>query len=310
VAVAENVMKTTDANAMNPDATTMVSLRNILFATDFSAVSENALRYAEVIARRYGSKIFAAHVITPESYALAPPETWVSASNVLEDAARKEIHDLGLRLAAFPHQVLLLHGEIWETLASVIDNHQIDLMVIGTHGRTGFEKLLLGSVAEQIFRQASCPVLTVGPKATGRVPYELDPRSILYATDFSPESLAAAPYAISLAEEYQAKLTFLHVMQEARGPLDATQAAVAEKTEQLKHLIPQEAGLWCHPEYLVRFGAPADRILDVAFDQGAGLIVLGTRSARGHVVAATHTQRATAHKVVAHAKCPVLTVRG
>jgi nucleotide-binding universal stress UspA family protein len=304
------MMKTMDLNAMNPDATTMVPLQNILFATDFSTASENAFRYAEVIARRYGSKIFVAHVIGPETYTLAPPETWAATQNVLEDAARKEMHDLGLRLAGFPHQVLLRHGEIWETLASLIEDHHINMMVIGTHGRTGFEKLLLGSVAERIFRQAKCPVLTVGPKATSRVRYELDLRSVLYATDFSPESLAAAPYAISLAEEYQAKLTFLHVIQKAPSPLDATQAIVAEKTEQLQRLVPQEAGLWCHPQYLVRFDAPADRILDVALDQGANLIVLGTRAARGHVGAATHTERATAHKVVAHAKCPVLTVRG
>ena len=91
-----------------------------------------------------------------------------------------------------------MEGGVWLVLKSVIDEKKIDLLVLGTRGRTGIGKFFLGSVAEEIVRQAHCPVLTVGPHSPSEPPREGRFRQILYATDFSEESLAAAPYAISL----------------------------------------------------------------------------------------------------------------
>jgi nucleotide-binding universal stress UspA family protein len=123
------------------------------------------------------------------------------------------------------HHTYIRRGKMPDVISEIVDKQRIDLLVVGTHGGTGVGKLLMGSVAEGIVRHATCPVLTVGPKASGRIKQEFQPdgkdfapgeielRQIIFATDFTAESLAAAPFAISLAEEFQARLGMLHVMQ-------------------------------------------------------------------------------------------------
>ena len=146
------------------------------------------------------------------------------------------------------HNELIEQGEVPEVLSRLVREHDIDLIVIGTGGRKGLEKLLLGSVAEEVFRNAGCPVLTMGPHATH---WKIDGnlRHILYATDFGPESLHGLPYAISLAEENRARLTLLHVAPEpgvalpepepgAMPVLDPSEV-VASTEKQLRALIPE-----------------------------------------------------------------------
>jgi nucleotide-binding universal stress UspA family protein len=184
--------------------------------------------------------------------------------------------------------------------------------VLGTHGRTGAQKLLLGSVAEEVFRRSYVPVLTIGPWAHGGAHNAARFRGVLFPTDFTPESLVAAPYALSMAQENQARLILLHVMKEPEKPLteEAAQDAVSNVVRKLHEVVPAAAELWCRPEAVVQTGNPAEKILQTAKDHGADLIVLGLRDAKGHLGAATHLGRATAHKVVAHAACAVLTARG
>ena len=99
-----------------------------------------------------------------------------------------------------------------------IEADDVDLIVLGTHGRTGAEKLLLGSVAEEIFRRSPVPVLTIGPGVRSSTHNAGRFRRVLFATDLSPESLAAAPYAITLAQENQARLALLLVMRKPDSP--------------------------------------------------------------------------------------------
>jgi nucleotide-binding universal stress UspA family protein len=183
-------------------------------------------------------------------------------------------------------------------------------VVIGTRGRTGLGKLLLGSVAEEIFRTVSCPVLTVGPHTSSFRGVGNQFREILYATDLSPESQGAAAYAVSLAQEFQSRLTLLHVIPEQK-PGDLVSAAdVTDSSEKLlRKLVPPEAGVWCQAAYFVERGDPAEKILGFARQGETDLIVLGVRREQGMAGAATHLPIATAHKVVSHAGCPVLTVR-
>jgi nucleotide-binding universal stress UspA family protein len=208
-----------------------IGLKNILFPTDFSPFSDTALKYAQAIARRYGSKILAAHVISPEAYQFMSPEAWQGSFEMIEQAARKEMTQVSKRLANFPHTVVLKHGEIWDTLSELIETQEIDLVVLGTHGRTGFERLVMGSVAEMIYRQTMCPVLTVGPQVTQNAPPEIGFRLILYATDFTPESLAGAPFAFSLAQEHQAKLELLHVIGSRNGAREVVAQPAIEERE-------------------------------------------------------------------------------
>src|ERR1017187_202667 len=111
------------------------------------------------------------------------------------------------------HKELIEEGEVPEVLSKLVRKYGIDLIVIGTGGRKGLGKLLLGSVAEEVFRNAECPVLTMGPHAT-RWETNGNLQHILFATDFGPESLHGLPYALSLAEENRARLTLLHVAPE------------------------------------------------------------------------------------------------
>jgi nucleotide-binding universal stress UspA family protein len=290
---------------------TWIQFKNILFATDFSPAATAAAPFAAELAKRYGASLYALHARTPVINPMTPPGTW----RALEKAALTEdMQHTKELLDAFPGvqpEVLIKGGDLWSSLATVLEERDVDLVVIGTRGRSGLAKFVLGSAAEEIFRQAPCPVLTVGPKtaAAGTKPGEIT--HILFATDFSPASNAAAPYAISLAQECQAYLTLLHVIAEPKPGELVRPADLAQSSSQLlRKLVPAEADLWCVPEYVVEKGNPAEKILEVAARTGAELIVLGVRQPSGFPGAATHLPIATAHKIVTHATCPVLTIRG
>jgi nucleotide-binding universal stress UspA family protein len=163
----------------------------------------------------------------------------------------------------------------------------------------------MGSVAERIFRQSTCPVLTVGPKVSGEPMSVADIHTILCPIDFTAESLAALPYAVSLAEENQARLYLMNVVP---GPI-STYDEVSLKAR-LKDLIPPEANLWCEAKAFVESGNAGDKILEQAEELGVDLIVLGIRPVSTLAGTRTHLGTATAYKVVSQAICPVLSVRG
>jgi nucleotide-binding universal stress UspA family protein len=280
---------------------------NILFATDFSAAAAHAVPFVKKIARHFQSDLVALHVKPPVVNPMTQPTTWqadIVAARVFDKAHRDELLDT---FAGINTEVLIEEGEIQSCLQSVIEKHNADLVIIATRGRTGVAKVLLGSVAEAIFRSVPCPVLTVGPHSD---PAKATIREILFATDFASESQSAAAYAVSLAQEFQARLTLLHVVPERKPGELVSWFDVQESSKQrLRKLVSAEAEAWCKPEYFVERGDPAERILDLANLRAADLIVLGAQPEKGIPGAATHLPIATAHKVVAHANCPVLTVR-
>jgi nucleotide-binding universal stress UspA family protein len=290
----------------NLTTSTQIAFKNILFATDFSSTTELALPYAVEIARRSGATIHAVHVVQPDIYPLESPSEWPKIACEEEEFRKEKRNQLEEELQGLPHEILILEGNVWQNLAHIIEKENVDLVVLGTHGRTGIEKLLLGSVAETIFRQAASPVLTVGPAVSSRATHAAaaELNQILYAADFSPESLAAARYAISLAKEHHAELILLHVLQNAEP------GQVNSAFQTLRDVVPLGAGLGSEQRCLVERGAPADTILDVAASHNADMIVLGLRSGEGRLTAATHFARSIAYKVVTRAACPVLTVRG
>jgi nucleotide-binding universal stress UspA family protein len=292
-------------------ATTRIALRRILFLTDFSRPSEGALPFVMSIARNYGSVVNALHVLTPPRTEYATPELGDAAVAVNEDLSQAEMEKLDSQLVGIPHETNVEWGAaIWPVVEREIKSNQIDLIVVGTRGRTGAQKVLLGSVAEEVFRRSSVPVLTIGPAVTGGAHNNGRFRNVLLATDFGKESEAAAHYAISFAQENQARLTLLHVIRGPRGlAKDLQPSSVAEVMHHLSELVPPEAELWCRPEPVVEYGEPGKAILRAAKSRGADLIVLGLHSTVPPVGTATRILRATAHKVVAHAPCPVLTAR-
>lgn len=286
-----------------------IQLNNILFTTDFSLAANAAAPYAAELARRYGAKLYALQVRPPVVNPMTPSATWrglEEAAKAEDEQHRKEL--LGTFTGIRP-EIVIKEGDLWSTVAAVIEEDKIDLIVMGTRGRSGIGKVLLGSVAEEIFREAPCPVLTVGPHSSA-VPKQGEISRILFATDFGAASNSAAPFAVSLAQEYQAHLTLLHVVVDPKtGDLVQPHDLVASSERLLRDLVSPEAELWCVPEYAVERGVAADKILEVAAHRKIELIVLGAHNPGGFRGAATHLPIATAHRIVSHAHCPVLTVR-
>jgi nucleotide-binding universal stress UspA family protein len=284
-------------------------LKTVLFATDYSDSAKRAQSYATGLARRFGATLFVVHAKEPPNYAL-PPESWRSS----DDDDAREMRELQQSLhRSFPNLKSEFHvgeGSAWQVVEAVLKNNSVDLIVLGTRGRTGFAKLVLGSQAEEILRRSLCPVLTVGPHSKEISGVEKELTEILYATDFSPESQVAASYAISIALGLGAHLSLLHVVSEPKPEESADPGEIISASQRLlKSLLPRDAEFWCEPKCLVELGAVPERILEVAERIRASLIVLGVRKSIGIPGAAAHLGTGVAHKVVSAANCPVLTVR-
>jgi nucleotide-binding universal stress UspA family protein len=293
-----------------PEIQSRISLQNILFATDFSPFSDYALPYAVALARQYGGAIFATHVAASAGNDFVTSETWPMAIDDIEHRDQEQVKRLDSALYGVPHKILMKMGHVWQVLRTLIREHNIDLLVLGTHGRTGFRKLMMGSVAEEIFRQAQCPVLTVGPEVRSRGDGAIRLRNILFATDFTLASVAGLRYAISLAEENEGTLSMLHCLETpAVGSVDFESHASFLR-ERLADLVPKDAEFWCRTKCFVEYGDHAEAIVNFAATHDIDLIVMGVRPAAGDPEIATHLASRTAHKVVSHATCPVLTVRG
>lgn len=293
------------------DTTTRIQLRNVLFLTDFSTAANAAIPYAAEVAKRFGAKVFALHMRTPVVNPMTEPATWAGLEEAAEAEATNQRETIRKSFPGLEPHVLIEEGDFYSTLLDTVEKNKIDLIVLGTRGRSGVAKFFLGSVAEEIFRQAPCPVLTVGPFTPGGPAWGGAITEIVYATDFSPESVAAAAHAISLAQEFQARLTLMHVIaNEAPGDLLLPGELVKATEQHLRNLVPREAELWCEPRFVVEQGSPAEKILEVAKHHSADLIVLGMHKPSGFPGADTHLPIAIAHKVISRAPCPVLTVRG
>ena len=300
-----------------------VQLKSVLMATDFTPASDTPLRHAHAIARHYGAKIYLAYVVSSLGFTLVGPDAVVAATEAAcRDLCQLENHLVRIgALAGLRHEIVVRQGEVWRELARVIKQEQIDLLVIGTHARRGLSKLVLGSVAEQVFRQADCQVLTVGPRSFPEAHVEGSeaPRTVLFATDFGEASRHALPYALSLADHFQARLVCLQVLPGIPAPEGIGRRTAGDRTEQqasacaaalrrLEELVPQTAGAGMKPEFQVMFGPPSERILQAAESLKADAIILGLHAST-HVDAAAHLPGATAYHVVCNATCPVLTVR-
>jgi nucleotide-binding universal stress UspA family protein len=195
-----------------------------------------------------------------------------------------------------------------------------DLLVLGTHGRSGFEHFVLGSVTERVLRNADCPVLTVPKNVTDAAPVPPPFKRILCAVDFSPSSMRALDYATSMAQEVDACLTVAHVF-ELEGAMPAQWRDVAtpdsirrellsveqDRRDRLAHAVPEAAEAFCKVDRVMRGGTPYREILRLAADRQAELLVLGVHG-RGALDLAFFGS--TTNHVVRQAVCPVLTVRG
>jgi nucleotide-binding universal stress UspA family protein len=288
-----------------------IVLKNILFLTDFSGPSTIALPYVAMIARAYGAKVTVLHVVAPCAYTYMAQEEAATLLDAEEDVAKDEMRRVEAGLAGLPRETMIERNVgVWPALSKIVEKGEIDSIVLGTHGRTGMKKVVLGSTAEEVFRRTSVPVVTIGPAVRaagghngGRF------QCVLFATDFNSVSGSAASYAVSLAQENQSRLVLLHVLPAPKSR-KSVELSVAEALHRVEDLLPRDAELWCRPEPVVEHGQASGQILAIAERCGADLIVLGVRGIDTFTKLVTRVERATAYDVIVHAPCPVLTVRG
>jgi nucleotide-binding universal stress UspA family protein len=306
---------------------TSAAFRHILVATDFSEASRRALCDALVLAKENSAQLSLIHVLQPDRQygALENPPELDLERIAAEKQIKALVDELGPELKI--DTTLVRHGPVAEQVAAVIEEQAVDLLVIGTRGRGGLQKLALGSVAEELLRVAPCPVMTIGPKADiATVTNGPGFHRILFATDFGKGSAKALPLALALARAQQAKLILLHMI----PPMPATSASLSAYApagaaadelveweessrkrclKQLRECLPAETGLEQEPEYVAGTDFLAEGILTAAAKFKVDLIVMGanrTASAK----AAAHIPWAAVHEVVRKAPCLVLTVAG
>jgi nucleotide-binding universal stress UspA family protein len=305
----------------------MIEIRRILCPTDFSDFSRRALDHAVVIAKWYESTITLVHVspIVPLA-AYAPGSGVVPSANLSPEERAALLASLKAfaapdAAAGVPFDYQLTEGRAAVQILNAAETLSSDLIVMGTHGRSGFERMILGSVTEKVLRKAACPVLSVPVRSPDVVP--LPPvlfKRILCAIDFSDCSMQGLRYAMSLAQEADANLTVLHVIDlppevaDVQGMMvggaasfqDYIAQAGDERRKRLKEAVPDAVREHCRVETLLTTGTPYREVLRVAAEQTSDLIVLGLHG-RGPVDLLFFGS--TAQQVVRSAPCPVLTLR-
>jgi nucleotide-binding universal stress UspA family protein len=218
---------------------------------------------------------------------------------------------------------LVREGNVASEILTQATDMKADLLVMGTHGRSGFERLLLGSTTEKVLRKASCPVLTVPPHHPGAAP--ATPvlfKRILCPVDFSDCSMQALNYATSLAQESEAHLTVMHVMAHDLGDTpemydtmitdgrlslaDYLRRREDEARARLKEAVPETVAAYCQVETMMVRGKPGGEILRIAGEQQSDLIVIGVQ---GRGAADLMLFGSTTNHVVRASPCPVLTLR-
>jgi nucleotide-binding universal stress UspA family protein len=276
-------------------------IENILYATDLSFAAERALPYAIQIAQRRKARIYAVHAIQPTAEPSLLLPNWPNLQEQEQIFREESRRDLEEHLKPVAHEIVFRTGDVWDIVKQIIQIKEIDLLVLSTHGRTGVERVLLGSVAETLFRRATCPVLTVGPRVPSKPKNSGLLSQILYSTDFQPVSLAAAPLAISLAEEHRAQLILLHCLAQDCNEVEGMRL-------KLRQLAPFGSDLESQPVCIVERGNSTEKILEIAEGISAGLIVLGI-----HGTTTGRLEEQILHpgvfNIVKNATCPVLTVR-
>lgn len=292
----------------------MIAFRRILCPIDFSAPSRHALDHAVEIARWYGGTITALHVMHPVPYAdPLMAGALVITPQDLERAAQELTRFVGEEVGQTPIDTVVAQGSAAAVILEQARALPADLVVLGTHGRRGFEHFMLGSVTERVLRKAPCPVLTVPPRvadavAVGPVLFQ----QILCGVDFSPASDKALAYAASLARESRAHLTLVHVVEPrpvyepvAAGAVGTTtfeEAFVAAATERLHELAPRSP----HVTEAVVVGKPYRALLERASQDRSDLIVIG---AHGGLADRIGFFGSTTNHLVREAACPVLSLR-
>jgi nucleotide-binding universal stress UspA family protein len=286
----------------------------ILCPVDFSDFSVSAYEYALTVAEYYKAHLVALHAIELSKY---PYADYVGATGDFADLSRALCDGGKAKLREFVKkhsrhgvepQLVVDQGNASDLILSFTQKHNIELIVMGTHGRRGFDRLVLGSTTDRVMRRACPPVLVVSNPAHNVMTTGPDGKHrlsrILYCTDFSINSERALQYAISLSAEYAAELTMLHVAESAQD-LARAEVIIAERTEELHKLIAENQRKNLNVRKLVRFGKPYEEIVRHAMEAQTSLIVM---TARGGDAVDRAVFGSTTYRVIQLGPCPVLAI--
>ncbi len=296
-----------------------IRIKTILCTTDFSDFSNQTIDYGLAIAREFDARLLVCHVIDLQFAAIygtvhfLPPD--LQAQSIQTAQERIEAFMESCEVAWEP---VVVAGPPADEITRVVADRSIDLAIAATHGRSGLRRFILGSVTERLMRTMACPLLVVRDIKPEMLP---DParglrfKKILVGCDFSPAANAALGYGLGLAQEFEAELHLVHILepQVYSDILTTNMSTVPGKSEdvrarldkRLAELIPGEVMNWCRVRTAVIEGRPFDALTTYADQRDVDLIVLGVR---GHGVVETLFLGSTTDRVARRAQCPVLSV--
>jgi len=302
----------------------VISYDRILCPIDFSDTSTRALTYAMAIAAWYQAELEVLHVVAPvhrppSEVAAIGGDAGLEFHAVSRDEVLAEIRrfvQAAGGTTGFTMEPVTLEGRVHEVIVSRAEARSVDLLVMGTHGRSGFHRLLLGSVTEKVVRTARCPVLTVPPTARPLTKESAPLRKFLCPIDYSPSSLKALRYALEFGRLSGGEVTVLHALEYMEpdelcqhvdaGVRRSRQEIVDGARRRLHTQLMDEPRTWCEIREVVAIDRAYKEILRRAADGGADLIVMGAQGSGGMelMLYGSNTQN-----VVRAATCPVFTVQ-
>jgi nucleotide-binding universal stress UspA family protein len=294
-----------------------LNIKLILCPIDFSEFSVSAYQHALSVAEHYQAKFVAQHIVElwrhPAADFVASAGLYEEYSEALRESGKKQLQEF---VENHTHdeiqpELVVQVGVAADSILSFAQLQKADVIVMGTHGRRGFDRLMLGSVTDRVMRKAPCPVLAASKPLHDSVAAGKERRHvrhlsrILFCADFSENSDRALKYAISATAEYDAELTLLHVLEEVPGPAE-TEEAMTLAAERLHKLIPPEERKTLKIKTAVRIGKPYEQIVQFAGDAQIDMVTMGVRG-RGALDVAVFGS--TTYRVMQLGSCPVLAVR-
>ena len=295
----------------------MTTIHRILYATDLSHVSAPAWDEARLLGKLFGAEIVLLHVVPPlpvlPAEASIPPHVYEELLRSMRREAEEGFDRLlgSVSASGLKIRIRLEEGAPAQRILEVVTEEAADLLIVGTHGRTGLQAAILGSVADRLVRQATCPVLTVRPTPGSGARREI--HRICYATDFSPTARAAWPWVVALAKATDAEVDLVHVTFEPVADRHLPAEVIGRMAQLLHDEGHAAAERFLEPSTLPRErvhvrlprGVPGEQIVRRAQDQAADLVVMGTHGWSG---IARWMLGSVANHVIQAAQCPVLTV--
>jgi nucleotide-binding universal stress UspA family protein len=293
-----------------------MEIKLILCPIDFSEFSARAYDHALSLAKHYQAKLVAQHVVElwryPSADFAASAALYEEFCHALTESRKKQLQEFAKNHThdEIQAELVVSQGMAADSILSFAQAQKTDVIVMGTHGRRGYDRLMLGSVTDRVMRRAPCPVLAISKPphdsvAAGKERDDVHHLSrILFCADFSENSERALNYAISATAEYDAELTLLHVLEGSPSPAK-TEKAIAAATKRLDRLIPPAGRKTRKIKTAVRIGKPYSQIIQLAMEAQIDLVTMGVHG-RGALDLAVFGS--TTYRVMQLGPCPVLAV--